>query len=102
MRGSAPFTALAGNIKLTELIEVGFDLLGRGLLTDSSNENLLCFIRFALRLGSGVLGVDLLAVQAVGGNGEDPVHSLGVGEGDETEASASLNRARSASHKIQL
>ena len=38
-----------------------------------------------------MLGVDLLAVQAVRGHGEDPVHSLGVGEGDEAEASAPLN-----------
>ena len=39
-----------------------------------------------------MLGVNLLTVQAVGGDWEDPVHSLGVGEGDEPEASAPLKK----------
>lgn len=37
-----------------------------------------------------MLGVDLLPVQAVGRDRQDPVDSLRVGEGDEAEASAPL------------
>ena len=39
-----------------------------------------------------MLRVDLLAVQAVRGDGQDPVHSLWVGEGDEAEAAAPLKK----------
>ena len=39
-----------------------------------------------------MLGVDLLPVQAVRGDRQDPVYSLGVGEGDEPEASAPLKK----------
>ena len=37
-----------------------------------------------------MLRVDLLPVQAVRGDRQDPVYSLGVGEGDEAEASVPL------------
>ena len=78
------------------MVEVGFHFICRRLLTDSPHKNLFGFIRLALGLGRGVLGVDLLAVEAVRGDGEHSVHGVGVGEGDEAEASASLNRDRSA------
>ena len=77
-------------LKLTKLVEVGFHFICRRLLTDSPHKNLFGFIRLALGLGRGVLGVDLLAVEAVRGDGQHPVHGVGVGEGDEAEAAAPL------------
>ena len=54
------------------------------------HKDLLGLAVLALALGRGGLGVDLLAVENVAGDGEDAVHSLRVGEGDESETSASL------------
>ena len=51
-----------GLLHLSELVEVGFHLLGGGLLTHSAHEDLFGLVSFALALGSGVFGVDLLPV----------------------------------------
>ncbi len=77
---------------LTELVEVGLDLLSTRLLAHAPHKDLLCLVVFRLRLGGGVLRVDLLAVQGVGGYGQHPVHRVRVGEGDETETAASLQQ----------
>ena len=79
---------------LTVLTEIFLDLLGRGVLTDSPNEDLPALGLLALGLGSGRLGVDLLAVQDVGGEREDPLQGGGAGEGDEAKPAAPLERQK--------
>ena len=74
------------------MVEVGFHFICRRLLTDSSDKDLLSFVRLAFGLGCSVLGVNLLAIETVRGNREHSVHSVWVGEGDETETAASLQR----------
>ena len=74
------------------MVEVGFHFICRRLLAHSSDKDLLSFVRLAFRLGSGVLGVDLLAIETMRGHGEDSVNGVWVGEGDETKTAASLQR----------
>ena len=79
-----------GLLHLAELREVGADFVGRRLLTDAADEDLLGLVGLALALGRGVLGVDLLAVEAVRGDAEDAVDRVRRGEGDEAESAAPL------------
>ncbi len=79
-------------MKLTELVKIGLDLLGAGLLAHPPDKDLLGLVVLGLGLGRGVLRVDLLAVQGVGGDGEHPVHRLRIRECDESETAASLHR----------
>lgn len=77
---------------LTVLIEIFLDLLGRGVLTHSTDKNLPALGLLALGLRSGRLGVDLLAVQDVGREGQHPVQGGRATERDEAEPSTSLQR----------
>ena len=77
-------------ITLTKLTKILLDLLRGGLLTDAADEDLPGLGLLALGLGSGRLGVDLLAVQDVGGEREDPLQGGGGGEGDEAKPAAPL------------
>ena len=85
----------------TVLAEIFLDLLGRGVLTHSPNEDLSTLGLLALSLGSGRLGVDLLAVQDVGGEREDPVEGGRGGEGDEAKPSAPLERQKLTRYRRQ-
>ena len=78
-------------ITLTKLTKILLDLLRGSLLTDAAHEDLPGLGLLALGLGRGGLGVDLLAVEDVRGDGQHPLQGRGRGESDEPEASAALN-----------
>ena len=73
------------------MTKILLDLLRGSLLTDAADEDLPGLGLLALGLGRGGLGVDLLAVEDVGGDGQHPLQGRGRGEGDEPEPAAALN-----------
>ena len=76
---------------LTKLTKILLDLLRGSLLTDAAHEDLPGLGLLALGLGRGGLGVYLLAVEDVRGDGQHPLQGRGRGESDEPESSAALN-----------
>ena len=89
-----------GLLDASKLIEVGLDFVGRRVLTDAADEDLLGLgrrRRFAFVLGRRVLRVDLLAVERVRRDGQHAIDAARFGEGDEAKASAPL-RDRSIQH----
>ena len=83
-----------GLLDLAELGEVRPDLVRGRLLADAADEDLLGLVGLALALRGGVLGVDLLPVEGVVWHGEDTLHGVGGGEGDEAETTAPLLRTK--------
>ena len=84
-------TVSISNCTLTKLTKILLDLLRGCLLTDAADEDLPGLGLLALGLGRGGLGVDLLAVEDVGGDGQHPLQGRGRGERDEPEPAAALN-----------
>ena len=52
-----------GLLDLAKLVEVGLDLIGRGLLADAAHKNLFGLICFGLAFGCCMFGVNLFSIQ---------------------------------------
>ena len=52
-----------GLLDLAELVEVGLDLVGRGLLANTAHENFFGLVCFGLALRCCMFGVNLFSIQ---------------------------------------
>ena len=80
-------------ILLTKLVEIFLDFFRGSLLTDSTNKNLPRLGFFALALWSCWLWIDLLTIKNMWPDRQNTLDWTWRGEGDESKASTSLNKA---------
>ena len=80
-------------ILLTKLVEIFLDFFWGSLLADSTNKNLPRLGFFALALWSCWLWIDLLTIKNMWLDSQYTLDWTWRGEGDETKASTSLNKA---------